>query len=271
MTPTETPPPRVLLFFPVFHSVLPAAFQNFLRLVACAVQYCPQYRFDPWVYPRSSVHTAMNMAVETALAQGHEYLIAFDDDCIPEIPAFPPGDRHRWQVIPRMLGLCTKDKPILAGVGYMRGFPHTTTVGRLYEQGVTLVMNAETDENAYKGFYWVDDIWKHKDEFDAQGLLRVDFCGVPIVCIHRSVLEALPKPLFETRDEGGGQATHDIFFCNKAREYGFPIYVDTNIDCGHIVEGPIVNRFTKADMQRVLAQQKQQAKDPVAAPTPVGV
>lgn len=253
---SEQPTPkRVLLFFPVFHSVLPAAFQNFLRLVATAVQRCPQYRFDPWVVPRSSIHGAMNMAVETALEQGHEYLIAFDDDCLPELSEFVPGDNRRWQVIPRMLGLADAGPhPILMGVGYMRGYPHTTTVGRVYPEGTALVLG-ETPEhpNYFKGFHWLDDLSKYADECDKDGLLSADFCGVPIVCLHRSVLERVPKPLFETRDEGGAQCTHDIYFCNKARAHGFAVKVDTHIDCGHIIESPIINRTTKQHMQEALA------------------
>jgi len=242
-------PKRVLLFFPVFHSVLPAAFQNFLRIVSTAVHRCPQYRFDPWVVPRTSIHGAMNMAVETAIEQGHEYLIAFDDDCLPELSEYAPGSPQRWQVIPRMLGLGEAGHKIIMGVGYMRGFPHTTTVGRKYPEGVALVLGPTEDSmNVFKGFRWVDKLETVQDEVDENGLLDVDFCGVPIVCIHRSVLEKIEKPLFETRDEGGGQCTHDIYFCNKAKAAGFDVKVDTHIDCGHIVEAPIVNKFTKRDM-----------------------
>lgn len=253
MTNSNQLSPRVLLFWPVFHSVLPAAFQNFLRVVASAVHHLPGYLFDPMVVSRSSVHAAMNTAVEVVLLNGHDYLIAFDDDCLPEIVDFPIGDPRRYQVIPRMLALCGPDKPILSGVGYMRGYPHTTTVGRLYEEGMALVLGkTDEDENIVKGFHWIDDIERHHDELDENGLLKVDFCGVPVICIHRSVLERIKKPLFETRDDVGGQSTHDIHFCTKARDAGFPIYVDTHIDCGHIIEAPIINRSNKAKMVATL-------------------
>lgn len=255
--------PRVLLFFPVFAHVLPQAFQNFLRLVATATRLCPQYRFDPWVIPRMPVHGAMNMAVDTALAQGHDYLIAFDDDCLPELAEFTPGDNRRWQVIPRLLALGELGHKVIAGVGYMRGFPHTTTVGRKYPWGTTLIIENEAgqEQPVMKGFHWLDDIASHASETDANGLLDVDFCGVPIVCIHRDVLVKLEKPLFETRDEVGGQSTHDVYFCNKAKAAGFAITVDTHIDCGHIVEGPIINRKTKADMKAVLAPKAEAVKE----------
>jgi len=245
-------PPRVLLFWPVFTHVFPPAFQNFLRLLTHAVHSCPGWAFDPWVVSRMSVHGAMNSAVEALLVQGHEYLIAFDDDCIPELTEFPVGDPRRWQVIPRLLALGGAGYPIVAGVGYMRGFPHTTTVGRMYPQGFSLVVGNDSTPDLFKGFYWIDDLDKHKEEVDVHGLLKVDFCGVPIIMIHRSVFEKMPRPWFETRDEGGGQCTHDIYFCNKAREIGLPIHVDTHIDCGHIIEAPILNKVTKAGLMSAL-------------------
>lgn len=242
---------RVLLVWPVFHSVLPAAFQNFLRISLQAVQHCPQFKFDPIVIPRSSIHGAMNIAVDTALAHGHDYLIAFDDDCLPELAEFQPGDRRRWQVIPRLLALGEKGHRIVTGVGYMRGYPHTTTVGRKYKEGAAFVLGAKEDDDNLKGFFWVDDLSKHDAERDDDGLLDVDFCGVPIICIHRSVLETLPQPLFQTKEDGGGNCTHDVYFCNLAKTHGFDIKVDTHIDCGHIVEGPIINKLTRGLARQV--------------------
>lgn len=249
---------RVLLFFPVFAHVLPKPFENFQRLVVTAAKMCPNYRFDPWVLSRMPVHGAMNMAVETALEQGHDYLIAFDDDCIPELSEFPQGDNRRWQVIPRLLALGEMGHKIVSGVGYMRGFPHTTTIGRKFPWGTSLIIDNEFGQEVptMRGFHWLDDLSTHLDECDPNGLLDVDFCGVPIVCIHRDVLTTLKKPLFETRDDIGGQSTHDIYFCNKAKDAGFAIKVDTHIDCGHVIEAPIVNQTTKANMRQVVKQAK---------------
>ncbi len=110
-------------------------------------------------------------------------------------------------------------------------------------------MNAWTDS---RGFHWLDDLDRYHDELDDDGLLRADFAGVPIIAIHRDVLHKVPKPLFQTTDSVGGQSTHDIYFCNKAKESGFTVMVDTHIDCGHLVEQPIVNKSTRADMMKAL-------------------
>jgi hypothetical protein len=247
---------RVLLAFPVFAHVLPKAFDNFLKIIAVASRVCPAIKFDPWVKERSSVTGAMNEAVDIALEHGHEAIIAFDDDCIPELIDYPAGTPERYQVIPRLLALLAKGHKIVAGVGYMRGYPHTTTIGRHYPWGTSLVLDAYGVDgvNLFKGFHWIDDLDLHKDEFDEDGLLAVDFCGVPVMAIHRDVLTTIPKPLFETHDEiTGGGTTHDIYFCNKAREHGFAIKVDTHIDCGHIVESPIINRRNKITLRAAIA------------------
>jgi len=249
-------PKRVLLFFPVFAHVLPRAFENFLRLVATASRLCPEYAFDPWVVERSSVHGAMNRAVETALQHGHHALIAFDDDCLPVIHDYAPGDPKRYQVLPRLLTLL-EHHPIVAGVGYMRGYPHTTTVGKHYEHGMSMVVENDQGRESLsvKGFHWVQDVDApdYVAQRDPNGLLDVDFCGVPVVAIRRDVLDTVPTPLFETRDHLGRASTHDIYFCNKAKAHGFAIKVDTHIDCGHIVEAPIVDRTTRRELQAVFA------------------
>lgn len=249
-SPTGTERRRILLFFPVFTHVFPRAFENFLRLVGAAVRLCPQYDFDPFVIERSSLVSAMNNAVDVAAKVGHNAIIAFDDDCLPGVYDFAATDPRHYQVIPRMLALL-QHHPIVTGVGYMRGFPHTTTVGMEYPEGARLEINKD-DGLTVKGFEWVDDIATLQQRQDPNGLVEVDFCGVPIIGIRRDVWEKVPMPLFETRDHLGRASTHDIYFCNKVRAHGFRVMVDTHIDCGHIIEAPIVNRDTKRDLLRVL-------------------
>lgn len=261
----NAPQKRVMLVWPSFGGFHPYAAQNFFRLIAMAVRMCPSYLFDPFVIARTSVHTAMNQAVDTAIEQGHEAIIAFDDDCLPELAEFPLGDSRRFQVIGRLLALLEKGHKIVTGVGYMRGYPYTTTVGRFYPFGQALVLDedATRDQNNVKGFHWLNDLAKYRDELDEDGLLTADFAGVPIIAIHRDVLLKIPHPLFQTTDSMGGQSTHDIYFCNKAREAGFTVKVDTHIDCGHLVEQPIVNKSTKADLATAMAAVN--ARQPVLA------
>ncbi len=239
---------RALLVWPVFAHVLPEAFDNFLKLTAVAARGCVSYRFDPFVIERQGLHGAMNQAVDVALANEDSVLIAFDDDCLPALHKFPVNDVRRFQVIPRLLGLIEHGYDIVAGVGYMRGFPHTMTSGRYYDHGKAFLLHNDPAQDMVRGFQWLESMDAHKDELNEHGLLEVDFCGVPIVAISRRVLEALPKPIFRTQDEMGGQSTHDVHFCNLAKAHGFRIFVDSEIDCGHITKPPIVNGATRAAM-----------------------
>ena len=64
-------------------------------------------------------------------------------------------------------------------------------------------------------------------------LLKIDYCGLGCVLIHRKVLEKV-KFRYDTNE---GVATDDIFFCIDAREKGFKIYLDTEVKCKHLILG----------------------------------
>jgi hypothetical protein len=67
------------------------------------------------------------------------------------------------------------------------------------------------------------------------GIQEVAEAGFGCILVHRRVLEALPSPWFkyDQNEPGGGE---DIGFCRDARAAGFRIYVDMNLDCGHLAE-----------------------------------
>lgn len=219
--------PRILLVFPVFSHVLPAAFSAFTTLLLHAGRHCPNYKFDVLVQERSLLHSAMNGAakvcVENPFYQG---MIAFDDDCLP-----PP------HLIERLLAHWEHGHHVVAGVGYMRGYPHTTTVGRFYPEGTMIVGDKQ------QGFEWLDDL--SKETPDAHGLLTVDFCGMPAMFISRACLYAIEGTPFGHSDKTGAVTTHDIYFCNKARDKGFTIEVDVTLECAHIGPAPLITRQTR--------------------------
>jgi hypothetical protein len=216
---------RWLLIVPIFTHVLPQAFYNFFALALRTARDLPDYKFDVMQAERQLLHSAMNNAVDAVLTRGYAGLIAFDDDCLPPVDA-----------VTRLVKHAERGRAYVAGLGYMRNYPHTTTVGKYYDEGPTMI--DATGECA--GFYWLDAL-----PFRERGLIECDFAGVPIVMISRAALEQVEKPAFGHTDATGGQMTHDIFFCRRLQAAHIPVLVDTSIECGHIGPSPIIDGVSR--------------------------
>jgi GT2 family glycosyltransferase len=75
---------------------------------------------------------------------------------------------------------------------------------------------------------------------DSTGLVKADFVGTGIMLIKADVFKRVEKPWFglqyiEAKDDYGSD---DVFFCRKARENGYSIWVDHDLskEIGHIGE-----------------------------------
>jgi hypothetical protein len=70
-----------------------------------------------------------------------------------------------------------------------------------------------------------------------EALTQVDFTGMHCTLIRRDVLEGLrPGPWFERAHPIGGPrgAGEDYFFCRRAVEAGFGVFVDRSVQAGHL-------------------------------------
>lgn len=83
---------------------------------------------------------------------------------------------------------------------------------------------------------------------ETPGLWECDAVGLGATSIRRDVLENWPTdiPYFRTEyvhsdyaedDFSLGEISHDVWFCQRVREQGYKIYVDTNIKCEHLTMG----------------------------------
>jgi GT2 family glycosyltransferase len=70
------------------------------------------------------------------------------------------------------------------------------------------------------------------------GLQAVGAIGFGFALIKTPVLERIPHPWFTTRISPEGQLIcgEDVHFCNQARSAGIPVYVDHDLEIGHISE-----------------------------------
>lgn len=209
--------PRLAIVVPVFQGVYPAPFANFLRLTMRAAHVLgDRYGFDVHVPERQLLHGAMNDAFQTVLDKDYAAVILMDDDC------FAPAD-----AIERLVAHWEQGAEFVAGVGFMRNYPHTTTVGTYYPEGPSLVPKADGTYE-WIGFQWWDDIGTMQ-----RPLQRVDFCGFPIALISRTAIQKMRAPWFGMHMDGG-DCTHDVYFAKKATDAGVALWVDPEIQCGHL-------------------------------------
>lgn len=81
-----------------------------------------------------------------------------------------------------------------------------------------------------KGYYHVDD-----EEMFSGKLVEVDATGTGALLFNMEIFDTLEEPYFRVRtDETGHHTGEDIYFCEKAREAGHRIYVDTSIEVQHL-------------------------------------
>lgn len=76
------------------------------------------------------------------------------------------------------------------------------------------------------------------NQFQIGSLVEAHVIGMGCCLIHKSVFDKLSKPYFKwTFGFENNGISEDFYFCNKAREAGFHIYVDTSISCEHEFNG----------------------------------
>jgi len=82
--------------------------------------------------------------------------------------------------------------------------------------------------------------------YDVPRIMEVDAVGLGCCLVHRRVLEDIKQPWFRwtlgyeehpwdlrNRDDGDKGVGEDFYFCKKAKDAGYNIYIDTEVLCNH--------------------------------------
>ena len=149
-----------------------------------------------------------NDAVKYFLAGDYEQLLWIDSDM-----------KHAKDLLTR---LEAHDKDIVSALYFQRNYPFYPI----------MFMENETDKGTtYQMIYnW------------SRGLMEVDSIGTGCVLIKRKVLEALDFPYCEyTRSplKEDAYIGEDTYLFKKCKAKGFKMYVDTTIECRHLVNNSI--------------------------------
>jgi hypothetical protein len=146
--------------------------------------------------------SARNAAVWHLLTKTNaDYLLFVDAD-----NGLPPD------TVPRLMA---HKKDVVCGVYPLKERPFLPVMYRYYKR---------PEENKGKALY-------HSIlEYEKGSLLRADAAGTGCMMISRKVLETVKPPWFSFL-EGG---TEDMYFCRQLEKYGFELWVDTSVECGHL-------------------------------------
>lgn len=154
-----------------------------------------------------------------------EWLLMLDSDM--DHPPDIPVRLTRW------------NKPVVGGLYFHRGESHDPFVFREAPR--------KKDQYGRSILKWAplrDEVWDFLEKNQvplkdgsitidqplSEPLIECDAVATGALLIHRSVLEFMPKPIFEYRKHS---ISEDLMFCYEAKRLGIPIYADLSCISGH--------------------------------------
>lgn len=163
----------------------------------------------------AALDLARQQTVENILESDAEWILFLDSDVLPPIDVYPRLREHNLDIV--------------SGLYYAKKDPVHPAMWSIEEgKGLSPIVK------------WPDG-----------ALVEADAIGLGCTLVNRRVFEYMDKPWFRwtegfeehpwdtqehNRQIGVGE---DFFFCHKAKEEGFNIYVDTSIKCRHESTGVI--------------------------------
>ena len=207
--------PKILVGTPNYTGFFPAIVTaRFMEMYSI---WKKEYGFDnvKWRFIlRQFVHFARNQLAREAIEGGFDYVLWLDDDAIID-PSF----------LPRLI---EHDVDIVMVPYFLRRPPYWCGVLRAESGNIY-------DVATYKNLR-MEDL--------NQGLIEVDGGGTHCMLVKTSVFEAMVKDgvydhWFILAPKGG---TEDMYFCMKAKDQGFKVYCDSDIEAGHIGDPQIITQ-----------------------------
>jgi hypothetical protein len=171
------------------------------------------YRHGIETIPRLMPDMARNKLARMAIDYGFTHLLVLDDDMIYD----------DQEIITKLVA---HNVDIVGVRAYTRTAPHYPCV-------------------FYKG--GAGDEFYQEVDFDCVGLREVDALGMSMCLINVDVFRKVPEPWFEfgkvtILGKGDDRFGEDVYFCKKAKESGFKVHCDTNIEIAHVGDNNIVTR-----------------------------
>jgi hypothetical protein len=102
----------------------------------------------------------------------------------------------------------------------------------------------------------LEDSWTGRAPGGSRGLYAVCAIGFGCVAIRRDVLEDAPKdePYFQNHYEFGKWWTDDVWFCCRALQRGYGVFVDTEVEIPHMGLRDVDHRTHRTHLERRAAE-----------------
>lgn len=170
-----------------------------------------QYEFYWFTCGRILTPFAREQLVTNALKAEMDYILMLDDDMtIENIDIFERLIKHKVDVV--------------APLAFARNKPHFPV----------LYHTTEGYDPIAKSPYATTKIIRN---YPKNKLVECDAVGFGMVLINMNVVKALEAPYFMSTTGTG----EDVWFCIKARQHGFHVFMDTSLKLGHLGNPIIIN------------------------------
>jgi len=154
--------------------------------------------------------------------------------------------------VPKLL---RHEQPVVSGLYHIKSYPFSPIAGWnvQVEGGIVGRVNGH-------GKMWKKDycpLPKNK-------LVEVDWCGIGCLMVDMKVFDKIPFPCFWDdwdREKGTRERGHDLVFCDTVKAYGYRVFVDTSVRCGHRVLFTIDPLFIEAFYRSGMAETVKQILD----------
>lgn len=163
------------------------------------VSVCPaRLAYQPFI------DTARQLLAERAVEES-SWLLFVDSDMV-----FPP------YALSSLMQKATEEKAsVVGGLYFHRAPPFSPMVFKKDEDGFGFIK---------------------KNPFPNTGVMEVDAVGTGMMLIESGLFAKMPKPWFAHpwQDKTQTFLGEDLYFCQKAKQYGAKILVDFDVRCGHV-------------------------------------
>lgn len=204
---------RILIAVPTYENIYPDTFRSIYQLDRGE----HEVEFD--FFRGYDVANARNLIAQATLDRKFDYVLMVDnDEVLPEDALINLMEDQKSEPVPTMV------------VGYCLSRPQ----GASNTSGRTTAFKFGGRDYVVDDAYTISDL----DELKSKGVHKMQIRGSGLGCalIHRSVFERMSYPWFKwILYSNKSQLSEDLYFCEKFREIGTPLFVDTRVRCGHLM------------------------------------